>query len=99
MGLAGIINLPIFEHNRFSLHGSLLHLERLVGRDCVEELLHSADMRLGAEFLVQLHRKLLLGVLLGRTGTHKVAQRLNCLRDKRQRSVCLYVLQTRRNKN
>lgn len=95
----GAIDLPVFEHNRFGFYSSLLDFQRLIRRDRVEELLHSADVRFGAEFLVQLHRELLLRVLLSRAGAHKIAERLDRLRDKRQRSVCLYVLRTRRNKN
>lgn len=93
MGLKGIIDLPVFEHNRFGFYNSLLRLGWLVRRDHVEELLRSAAAGLGAELLVQLRHELLLRVLLGRAGAHKVAQRLDRLRDKRQRSVCLYVLQ------
>lgn len=93
MGLKGIIDLPVFEHNRFGFYNSLLRLGWLVRRDHVEELLRSAAAGFGAELLVQLRHELLLRVLLGRARAHKVAQRLDRLRDKRQRSVCLYVLQ------
>lgn len=99
MGFKRIFDLPVLEQNRFGFCRSLLHLKWLISRDRVEELLYSADMFLGAELLVQLHCELFLGVLLRWPRTHKIAKRLDRLRDKRQRSVCLYVLQTRRNKN
>lgn len=66
MGLKGIIDLPVFEHNRFGFYNSLLRLGWLVRRDHVEELLRRATAGLGAELLVQLRHELLLRVLLGR---------------------------------
>lgn len=85
-------HLPLFEHDRLQ-HGRLaVRNVRPHGRDHLQEVLDRVHVLLGAEPLVQLARVLLLARLLGGPRADQIPERLDRLRDERQRAGRLLVL-------